>query len=144
MAESSTKLHKNVFCRYCGHKDNLTFCSQCGLPLEYDVETSRGYFKERMRMINDPVRLFWFTSTRLFLRPRDFFLRLAEDGVAVGGLHIFKSRDVSVPIKSLQRPLTPVGYLFTIILILSIITTSYSDVEPKSRNKLKISSRSMS
>ena len=136
MVDTATKLSKNVFCRYCGHEDNLTFCSQCGLPLDYGMETPMDYLKERVRMIIDPVRLFWFTCTRLLFRPRDFFLRLAEDGVAVGGLHILRSRDDSFPIKFL-RPLTPVGYLFIVILIVAIILTTYSGVQEIFQNLIK-------
>ena len=121
MGDNATDSNK-MFCRFCGHEDNLTFCSQCGLPLEHEVKTLTDYLRNRVRLIIEPVLQFLFTLVPLLFRPCNFFMTLAENGVAMDGLWILGLKK-EASFNSLRRPLTTVGYLFVATLIGALSVT---------------------
>lgn len=114
--DQSTRL----VCRYCGHNDNLTHCSRCGLPLDPQVETGLDYVRDRARRVLDVILQFLFTFLPLLIRPDVFFRRLASDDLAMDGPQIILSRGVEPSFKPWRRPMTAGVYLITTILLVAV------------------------
>lgn len=117
---------ETVHCRICGHEDSLTFCSSCGLPLDYRPRsTAAGYVIDRIKVISEPAVQFIVTFLLLLIRPRAFFQRLEDKGSAVDGSLLWLSTRSPVVFKPYRRPMTPVGYLFVVTVLAAVLSDHY-------------------
>ena len=128
MGGNATDLNK-MFCRFCGHEDNLTFCSQCGLPLEHEVKTLTDYLRDRVWLLVEPALQFLFTLIPLLFRPCKFFRTLVKEDAAMDGLLILGFGKKPDSFRSWCRPLTTVGYLFAATLIGALLVTSALEID---------------
>ena len=112
------------YCRYCGHLDNLNYCSRCGLQLEHEIGSLILYLKDRGAIVLEPVWRFLRTFTLLSWRPTIFFDTLWSDDKSVVELPTFRKPASSTQFKAFNRPLTPVGYLFVVTILAAIIGRS--------------------
>ena len=83
--QAASDSEKNLeFCRFCGHSDDLTFCSKCALPLERGITNPIEYIIERFSVAHELLFRFLRTLTVLTVRPYGFFEKLnnGKDGAA--------------------------------------------------------------
>ena len=124
----------DVSCRYCGHRDDFLFCSQCGLALEWELATPWAYFKDRARMTVEPVGRFFFTVALLLFRAHRFFSSLSGKDVPVSRLGLLWGEVPPRQKITWRRPLSPPAYLGTIIIIFMLLADDLGSLEPARRS----------
>ena len=110
-----------LVCRFCGHKDYLNYCSQCGLPLDHGVETGIGYVWARLTTLLEGITQFFFAFLPLLIRPRTFFRRLSSDDLIMDGLQMIWSRPCEPTFGAWRRPMSPGVYLATVTVLIAAI-----------------------
>ena len=127
MSATSTEAKKVVYCRFCGHLDNMTYCSKCGLELNVDAEAPWKFFVSRFSFLVQPIFRFLCTFLFLLAYPRTFFLALEKDGYAVDVAQIIFSKR-RIEFSPWRRPMAPASYLLS-LSIMMILLFRFSELD---------------
>ena len=116
-----------VYCRICGHRDDLAYCSQCGLPFDHTAGSTLELLSNRIEMLIQPIFHFLTTWFLLLLVPKAFFESLTTKGRPVNAALIIRRTKTPITFSAWLRPMTPVGY-FAFGSLTFNVASEYFDV----------------
>ena len=120
MSRTITETRESVYCRFCGHLDNMTYCSKCGLELNVGAAAPWKFFVSRFSFLIQPICRFFCTFFFLLVYPRTFFRILENDGLAVDVAGILLSKR-DVQFNPWRRPMAPASYLISVTIMTIIL-----------------------
>lgn len=90
----------------------MAYCSQCGLPIDFDLTSINGYLLSRCQQFLDPISQFLVTFVLLFFCPKRFFRKFYKGEEPVDLSVLWKKNKNTWQYKAWRRPMSPIGYLF--------------------------------